>query len=184
MDRRCSQSYHINFNDLLRWDVFNREFDKLSVFCIWNVSVLFELVACWMLRELASKGCGRSWPYNDTYKDSQLNCTIFGHVCWTFFYLVFLNQNCTVFDICDTNAMTVLIRGSRELLCWWYFTNSFRLQTVGFPFLPGVREQQVIGLQIIRHLDVTYFLDSSRRGTSKRACCDTLICLTMLQCMM
>ena len=84
--------------------------------------------------KLASKGCGRSWPYNDTYKDSQLNCTIFGHVCWTFFYLVFLNQNCTVFDICDTNAMTVLIRGSRELLCWWYFTNSFRLQTVGFPF--------------------------------------------------
>ena len=127
--------------------------------------------------------CGRGWPYNDTYKDSQLNCTIFGHVCWTFFYLVFLNQNCTVFDICDTSAMTVLIRGSKELLCWWYFTNSFRLQTVGFPFLPGVREQQMIGLQIIRHLDVTYFLDSSRRGTSKRACCDTLICLTMLQCM-
>ena len=31
--------------------------EKLPVFCIWNVSVLFELVACWMLRELASKGC-------------------------------------------------------------------------------------------------------------------------------
>ena len=57
MDRRCSRGSHINFNDHLRWDVFSRECDKLSVFCIWNVSVLFELVACWMLRELASKGC-------------------------------------------------------------------------------------------------------------------------------
>ena len=44
----------------LRWDVLSRELDKLSVLCIWNVSVVFELVACWMLRELASKGvCGR-----------------------------------------------------------------------------------------------------------------------------
>ena len=33
---------------------------SFQYFCIWNVSVLFELVACWMLRELASKGvCGR-----------------------------------------------------------------------------------------------------------------------------
>ena len=57
MDRRCSQGSHINFNDHLRWDVFSREFDKLSVFCIWNVWGLFELVACCMLRELAPKGC-------------------------------------------------------------------------------------------------------------------------------
>ena len=60
MDRRCSQGSHIKFNDHLRWDVFSRELDKLAILGIWNVSVLFELVAYWMLRELASKGvCGR-----------------------------------------------------------------------------------------------------------------------------
>ena len=48
MDGRCSQGSHINFNDHLRWDVFSRKLDK---------PVFFELVACWMLRELASKGC-------------------------------------------------------------------------------------------------------------------------------
>ena len=68
---RCSQGSHINFNDHLRWDVFSRELDKLSLFCIWNVSVVFELVACWMLRELASKGvCGGVWQHSDTYRDS------------------------------------------------------------------------------------------------------------------
>ena len=86
MDYRCSQGSHINFNDHLRWAVFSRELDKLSVFCIWSVSVLFELVACWMLRELASKGvCGGARQYSDTYRDSQLHCTVFGHVCWTCF---------------------------------------------------------------------------------------------------
>ena len=50
------QRSHIKFNDHLRWDVFSRELDKLSVFCIWNVSVPRELVAWWMLNELASKG--------------------------------------------------------------------------------------------------------------------------------
>ena len=60
MDKRCSQGSHINLNDHLRWDVFSRELEKLSVCCIWNVSVRVELVARWMLRELASKGvCGR-----------------------------------------------------------------------------------------------------------------------------
>ena len=39
---RCSQGSHINFNDHLRWDVFSRELDKLSVFCIWNVSVFLN----------------------------------------------------------------------------------------------------------------------------------------------
>ena len=32
MDQRCSQGSHINFNDHLRWDVFSRELDKLSVY--------------------------------------------------------------------------------------------------------------------------------------------------------
>ena len=60
MGQRCSQGSHINFDGHLRWDVFSRELDKLSVFWTWNVSALFELVACWALRELASKGvCGR-----------------------------------------------------------------------------------------------------------------------------
>ena len=60
MDQRCSQGSHINFNDHLRWDVFIRESDKLSVFCIWNVSVPIQLVTCRILRELAPKGvCGK-----------------------------------------------------------------------------------------------------------------------------
>ena len=40
----------------------------------------------------------------------------------------------------------------------------------------------MIGLQVYNHLDVTSFLDSSRRGASKRAYCDTLIGLAKLQC--
>ena len=42
----------------------------------------------------------------------------------------------------------------------------------------------MIGLQVQNHLDVTSFLDSSRRGASKRACCDTLIVLAKLQCIL
>ena len=95
---------------------FSRELDKLSIFCIWNVSVLFELVACWMLRELASK---------EVEFDKTVTRT--GTLSWTaqyldmcagsVFSLVFLSQSWSVFRSCDISAVTVLIRGSRELPC-------------------------------------------------------------------
>ena len=53
---------------------------------------------------------------------------------------------------------------------------------MGFSFLPCVREQQVIGLQVSNRLVSTYCMNPSVFGTSRRACCDTLLFLDMLQC--
>ena len=89
------------------------------VFCMWNVSVLFELVACWILRELAYKGVAAV--------DFDSTVTRTGTLSWTAQYLdmcagpvlslVFHSQSCSVFVSCDISTVTVLIRGSRELPC-------------------------------------------------------------------
>ena len=102
---------HINFNDHLRWDVFSREFDKLSVFLhLERVSTFFN---SWHVGCCASqhpRGCAVEFD-STVSRAGTLYCSAqYLDICAEpVFSLVFLSQSCSVFVNCDISTVTVLV---------------------------------------------------------------------------
>ena len=83
------------------------------------------------------------------------------------------------FSIIPSSPFQCLIAASDWAVLAFLFSTS---EWKSFPFLCGVREQQMIGLQVLNRLVSTSSVNPSQFGASKRACCDTLLFPAMLQC--